>query len=199
VVSVRGGSLSMSARYLWAGSLSVCGGSLFVGGVIVVQGGSSLSAVGGHPHPFLCRRGVVGVVWGVCGARCSWWGRRCLWRVVVAQGIHGRSSSVGGQSPLCVRGVVVCLCVRGGSSSFVGAGSLFGGGHRGWREVVVVVCVCGRLCGTPGWTVNVPRQQFGGGAVCWAPPPSACFAVVLPVVVRVVVVVVVVVGVGVLW
>jgi hypothetical protein len=54
----------------------------------------------------------------------------------------------------------------------------------------------------PGWTVNVPRQQFGGGAVCWAPLPSAFFALVFPVVIRVVVVVVavvVVVGVGVLW
>jgi hypothetical protein len=118
------------------------------------------------------------------------------WGVVVAQGICGRSSSVGGWSPLCVGGVIVCLCVCGGSSSFVGARSLFGGGHHGWREVVVVVCVCGRLRGTPGWTVDVPRQQFGGGAICWAPPPSVCFAVVLPVVVHVVVVVV---GVGVSW
>jgi hypothetical protein len=123
------------------------------------------------------------------------------WGVVVVHGIHGRSSSVGGWLLLCVHGVVDCPCVRGGLSSFVGAGLLFGGGHRGWREVVVMVCVCSHLRGMPRWTVDVPHQQFGGGAIWWMPLPSVFFAVILPVVVRivVVVVVVVVVGVGVLW
>jgi hypothetical protein len=208
VVSVRGGSLSVGIHYSWAGSSCVRRHLLFVGGVMVVRGGSSLSAVGGHRHPWAqrclsCRQGVVGVVWGVFGTRRSWWGCRCpqrvivgAWGVIVVHGIRGWSSSVGGRLPLCMRGVIVCPCVCGGSSSFVGAGSLFGGGHRGWREVIVVVCVCSGQRGTPGWTVDVPRQQFGGGTICWAPPPSAFFGVVLPVVVRIVVVVV---GVSILW
>jgi hypothetical protein len=149
--------LVVRGRPLFAGGVVVCPRALVIRGrgrrrprgIVVVRGGGSSSSVG-TAMPVLCRRGVVGVVWGVFAARCSWWGRRCLqrvvvdaWGVVVVHGIRGRSSSVGGRSPLCVRGVVVCPCVRGGSSSFVGAGSLFGGGHRGWREVVIVVCgVC---------------------------------------------------------
>jgi hypothetical protein len=41
-----------------------------------------------------------------------------------------------------------------------------------------IMSICGpeghHQCGTPRWTVNVPHQQFGGGAICWVPPRS-CF------------------------
>jgi hypothetical protein len=52
--------------------------------------------------------------------------------------------------------------------------------------------------GTPGWTVDVPHQQFGGGAICWVPPPSAFFTVIVLMVVGVIDIDVIVVGVNVL-
>jgi hypothetical protein len=114
--------LVVRGRPLFMGRVVVCPRALVIRGwgrrrprgIVVVHSGGSSSSVG-MAMPVLCRQGVVGVVWGVFAARCSWWGLRCLqrvvvgaWGVVVVHGIRGRSSSVGGQPPLCVRGVVVC-------------------------------------------------------------------------------------------
>jgi len=55
----------------------------------------------------------------------------------------------------------------------------YGNGGRGhvyslWLVVVLVVgliahCHCCLGCGTPGWTIGMPRQLFGGDAVAVLP------------------------------
>jgi hypothetical protein len=139
---IQGGGKDREGGHTGSGGwvVSVCGCSLSAGahysraGVVVVRGGGSSSSVG-TAMPVVCRRGVVGVAWGVFGARCSWWGRRCLrrvtvdaWGVVVVHGIRGRS-------PLCVRGVVVCPCMHGHRIIVRGWSSWVEGGR------------CCRVCG----------------------------------------------------
>jgi hypothetical protein len=120
VICGRGHRLSAGARYSWAGSLSSEGDHRCPRwGVIVVHGGGSSLSVG-TAMPVLCRR-VVGVVWGVFGTCCSWWGHRCLRRVVVGAwgslwsmvSVGGRRPWVGGHRCACVGSLSVHACVGG--------------------------------------------------------------------------------------
>ena len=76
-----------------------------------------------------------------------------------------------------------------------------GGGW--WSSVVVlsfmVMGSCGHRCSSSGkqlsrWNalMGVPRQQFGGGTICWSPSPLPSPLSMLVVVVGIVIVVVVV-------
>jgi hypothetical protein len=154
VVSVRGGSLSVGVRYSRAGSSCVRGRSLFVGGVVVVRGGSSLSAVGGHRRPWARRclsyvgggslvlyggfsrlfvRGGVVVVYG----GSLWMRGGSLWSMV---SVGGRRPWVGGRRCACVGSLSVHACVGGRPRSWAPdrcSGAVIEGGGRSW----CVVCV----------------------------------------------------------
>lgn len=156
---VHGGLVVVRVRS-WV--VVVCGRLSFVRGwgdrrcpwALVVRGRSSFVGGGGRwwwcgcGVPFVVEKVAVDVAYPDGHATSAiWWWRRLLGATAVSS-----SASVCELSWWCV------VVVEHGGGVVVPRRGVVGVRRRENR----------RRRGTPGW--GVPRQPFGGGAVCWAPP-----------------------------
>jgi hypothetical protein len=164
VIRGRGRRLSAGVCYSWAGSSLSEGDRCCPRGIVVVRGGSLLSAVGGHPHPWAqrCLSYVGGgslVLYGgsavlvVCGGvvivyRGSLWVRGgSLWPRV---SVGGCRPWVGGRRCAWVGSLSVCACVGGRPHSWAldrCSGAVIVGGGRSLSWCVCVAVYVARLDG----------------------------------------------------